>query len=353
MTIRRLARHRGAGEHGVTVDDLEAERFRIYALQDGAVRAQALAFCLRTGLFDRLEESPRTFEELREALSLPARVAPALVAFLVSERLLERREDGRLANTPAASAFLVRSSPRYVGGRGLLFAGFYDAIGHLPEALATGKPWTPGGQHDMFGGFAEADQEWFADGMFANAVHGARWLMEQVDFGQFRRLLDVGGNAGGYSLTIAAAHPDLQATIADLPAVRPLAERRIREAGLEERVTFVEASFFEDSLPRGHDAILLSSILHDWAEGDCLRILANCTRALEPGGTIVVTEPMLQADYTGPHHPAASGLTMVVLGGENRTQAQICALLERSGFEGCWCSEVGLQNSVVVAHKAR
>jgi hypothetical protein len=42
------------------VDELEGARLRIYALEDGAVRAQALAFTLRLGLFDRLSESPLT-----------------------------------------------------------------------------------------------------------------------------------------------------------------------------------------------------------------------------------------------------------------------------------------------------
>jgi len=324
---------------------------RIYALEDGAIRAQALAFCLRIGLFDTLEQQPLSFDELRERFGLAPRVLPALLSFLSSQELIERRADGRFANTAAASKFLVRSSPDYVGGRGLLFHGFYDAIAHLPESLASGQPYTPEGQHDMFASFGPEEQEWFAEGMFSNAVHGARWLMQQVDFGQARRLLDVGGNAGGYTITILKQHPGLKATIFDLPEVEPLAERRIREAGMEDRVTFVAGSFFDDNLPNGHDMLLLSSVLHDWSEDDCARILQRCFAALEPGGTVVVTEPMLREDYTGPDHPSASGLTMVVLGGENRTPSRICEMLEAAGFTSCWRSEVGPQNSVVTARK--
>jgi len=333
------------------VDNLEAARFRIYAIEDGAVRAQALAFCLRTGLFDRLEGAHLDFAELSHQAALSARVLPALLSFLCSEGLLQRDHEGRFANTEAASTFLVRTSPRYIGGRGLLFAGFHEAIAHLPEALANGRPWTASGQHDMFAGFGDDEQRWFAEGMFANAVHGARALLEVVDFRSVRRLLDVGGNAGGYALTIAAAHPSLSATIFDVEAVRPLAAERIAAAGLQSRVEFSSGSFFEDSLPRGHDALLLSSILHDWDEKNCGEILQHCRNALDPGGLIVVTEPMLREDSTGPDHPAASGLTMALLGGENRAPSRVASMLTAAGFVEPWQSAVGLQNTTVTARK--
>jgi len=132
------------------MDDLEAGRFRIYALQDGAVRAQALAFALTIGVFDRLEREPMSREAIGEAFGLAPRVLPAFLAFLTSNGLIERAADGRFANTPAASAFLVRSSARYAGGRGLLFQGFYQAIAHLPESLSSGRPWHGGPTRHVF-----------------------------------------------------------------------------------------------------------------------------------------------------------------------------------------------------------
>lgn len=329
--------------------ELEVARFRIYALQDGAIRAQALAYALSIGFFDRLDRAPMTRGEIEAEFGLASRVAPAFLAFLASNSLIALGPDGTFRNTEAASAFLVRSSPRYVGGRGLLFQGFYDAIAHLPETLASGRAWTPAGQHDMFAGFTADQQRWFADGMFANAVHGGRSLAEVVDFTMFRRLLDVGGNAGGYAIGLARANPRLQATIFDLEPVRELAIERIAAAGLDERIEFVAGSFFEEELPRGHDALLLSSILHDWDDADCARILARCYRAIEPGGTIIVAEPMLSEDATGPDHPAASGLTMALLGGENRTRSRIAQMLAEAGFGKVWRSALLPQNSVVTA----
>jgi hypothetical protein len=331
----------------VETDDLEAARLRIYALQDGAMRAQALAFCLRSGLFERLAEGPSTPDEL----GLAPRVAPTLMAFLASQGLVERDESGRFRATPATEQFLVRSSPRFAGGRSLLFQGFHERIGRLGEALASGKPLADAGQADMFGSFDEEDQRWFAEGMLANAIAGAGRLRCEVDFSRFRRLLDVGGSSGGYTLALLEANASLEATIFDLPDVRPLAEERITERGLGERCRFVAGSFFDDPLPAGHDVVLLANILHDWETPECRRILGACHEALEPGGTIVVVEPMLAEELTGPDHASVSGLTMALLGGENRTRSRIAGLLEEAGFGDLWRSPVGEQNSVVTARK--
>lgn len=336
----------------MTDADLEDARMRIYAIEDGAVRAQALAFALKAGLFEALEEQPLTLEGISVRLHVPMRVLPSLVAFLASQDLVRRDETSRaFSNSPAASAFLVRSSDSYVGGRGLLFAGFHEATGHLGESLATGEPWTDEGQHDMFGAFDAHDQRWFAEGMFSNAVHGARALLKDVDLSGVRRLLDVGGNAGGYSLTLLKALPSLDVTIFDLPATQQLAEEQIARAGMRDRIRFVAGSFFDDALPAGHDAILLASILHDWGDADCARILERCVAALAPGGLLIVTEPMLAEDATGPEHPSVSGLTMAVLGGENRTQSAISALLEAAGLTDIRRFPVGHQNSTVTARK--
>lgn len=331
----------------VVSDELEAARLRIYALQDGALRAQALAFCLRSGLFERLADGPSAPDDL----GLARRVAPTLLAFLASQGLAERDERGRFRATAATEQFLVRSSPRFAGGRSLLFQGFHERIGRLGEALEGGEPLSSDGQADMFGGFDEEEQRWFAEGMLANAIAGAERLRHEVDFASFRRLLDVGGNSGGYTLALLEAHPSLHATIFDLPALCPLAEERIGERGLGGRCRFAEGSFFADPLPKGHDVLLLANILHDWETPECERILATCHAAIEPGGTIVVVEPMLAEDLTGPDHASVSGLTMALLGGENRTQSRIGGLLETAGFAGVWHSAVGEQNSVVTARK--
>ena len=61
--------------------------------------------------------------------------------------------------------------------------------------------------------------------------------------------------------------------------------------GLLKRIDTVAGDFFADSsLPGGYDTILLSMILHDWAEDRCRVILQKCWSALPSGGRVIIAE---------------------------------------------------------------
>ena len=54
----------------------------------------------------------------------------------------------------------------------------------------------------------------------------------------------------------------------------------------------VEGDFFE-SVPDGGDAYIMKSVIHDWDDDRCVTILANCRRAMSPGGKVLVAEPVV------------------------------------------------------------
>ena len=85
----------------------------------------------------------------------------------------------------------------------------------------------------------ERSSDWtqaFIAAMHRNAVERAVPLVAAVGAQGVRRMLDVGGGSGAYSIAFAAANPELQAYILDLVAVVPLAQRHIDEASLAGRV---------------------------------------------------------------------------------------------------------------------
>ncbi len=74
-------------------------------------------------------------------------------------------------------------------------------------------------------------------------------------------------------------------------------------------------------------------VIHDWNDGDAVRILRNCRRAIRPDGTMLLIEPMLKP---GKQHDFArfADLEMLVTtpGGRERTDAEFRALLDEAGF---------------------
>jgi SAM-dependent methyltransferase len=153
--------------------------------------------------------------------------------------------------------------------------------------------------------------------------------------GKARRLLDVGGGPGTYTMAFLRAEPVLSATLFDRPQVVQIARHHLTRAGLAGRVTLAAGDFDLDELPGGHDLAWLSAIIHqnDSTANDALygRIL----RALVPGGRLVLRDHVMEPGRTRPRAGALFAVNMLVgtAGGGTYTFEEIAAGLARAGFE--------------------
>jgi SAM-dependent methyltransferase len=171
--------------------------------------------------------------------------------------------------------------------------------------------------------------------MDAAGRYWAECLARSVDFSRRRLLLDVGGGSGVYSIAIARRHPALRAIVFDLPPVLEVARERIRGAGLEARVSTAAGDFFADPWPEGADAVLFSSVLHDWSPETCRRLLRKAADALPRGGLLVVREMFADDEGPGPLYAAMSSVTMLLeTEGENYPWRAYESWLEAAGFGG-------------------
>ena len=111
---------------------------------------------------------------------------------------------------------------------------------------------------------------------------------------------------------------------------------QIKESSLEAvkcTENFPGIDFFQ-AVPSGSDAYLLSHVLHDWTDEQCLKILKNCHRAMEPGVKLLVIEMLVPAGNS----PSVTKLLdlemLVITGGRERTETEYKTLFETAGFTG-------------------
>lgn len=96
-------------------------------------------------------------------------------------------------------------------------------------------------------------------------------------------VIDVGGGNGYVSVALAKAFPKLHFIVQDLPQIEKSANETIPD-DLKDRVKFMAHDFFtpqpKDIQPK---AYFMKSVLHDWSDEDCARILKNMVREFEKG----------------------------------------------------------------------
>jgi spermidine synthase len=184
------------------------------------------------------------------------------------------------------------------------------------------------------GALAKGSVESFIGAMHVIASKKAPEVVAAIEPGNARRLLDVGGGSGTYTLAFLAASPEMQATLFDLPAVIEMARKRVSDAGFEGRTRLVTGDFYKDTLPSGHDLALLSAIIHQNSLEENKALYQRIHDALEPGGRIVVRDYVMSSDRTEPLDGALFAVNMLAgtRGGRTYTYEEIEAGLTSVGF---------------------
>jgi hypothetical protein len=156
-------------------------------------------------------------------------------------------------------------------------------------------------------------------------------VAEAYDFTGIGSLVDVGGASGNMLAHVLSRHPGVKGVLYDLPHVVVDAPPLLEGFGVADRVTIESGSFF-DRVPRGHDAYLLSHIVHDWDDVENGVILGHVREAMNPGGRLLIVE-MVLPEGDEPHMGKMLDMMMLLVpGGEERTPSEYAALLEPNGF---------------------
>lgn len=326
-------------------------------LLDGFRASKAMFTAVELRLFDRLHEAPASTEALAEELGCAGHALERLLGYCASQGLIEKRPGRVWANLAPAERFLRQDSPETLAGY-ILYSDriLYRLWGELGDALREGSNrWDQvfGAKEGIFDHFFSTDQD---KETFMNGMHGLGLLCSPAvvaahDLSGFRKLVDLGGGTAHLSIEACRRYPRLQATVFDLPSVTPLAQRRIEEAGLGERISVHNGDFFADPIPPC-DLISMGRILHDWSEDKVATLLAKVYEALPEGGGLLIVERLLDDDKCGPANPLLQSLSMLVCTeGRERSAPEYEALARKAGFSSFEAAETGTLVDAMLAVK--
>jgi len=316
----------------------EVPRKPLEILTQGYQHFRVLATALEFRLFTLLPANGATIPEIARLVELKERPTRILAKAVAALGLIEKRGN-RFRNTRLASTYLVEGRPQFYGDFiRMMDRRLYHAYERLGWALREDKPVTADpAVGDVFRTMSRDPEvtRLFTMGMDAAGRYWADCLARSLELSGTRLLLDVGGGSGVYSIALARRYRRLRAIIFDLPAVLPVTRERIHAAGLGDRVETAAGDFFADPWPPGADAVLFSSVLHDWSPETCRLLLGKAARALPAGGTVVIRESFSDDDGPGPLYAAMSSVTMLLeTEGENYRWSEYESWLKETGFVG-------------------
>ena len=319
----------------------------IMRLASGFMAAKHLFAANELGLFEALADSPATIDGLADRTGLTRRAARISADAMVALGLLEREGD-TYRNGETAAAFLAGRTP----GDLRPFLRFWDKISYpawcgLAEALGSGP------SQEIFG-LDDELQKVASAGIEAILAGPAAALPQTFDFSPHRRLLDVGGGTGSWSIAVARKYPHVEATVLELPAVVDIAREHVAAAGLASRIDVVAGDAMAGGLPPGYDVFLLANLIHYWSPEGNRALLQRVRSAAEANSRLLLADFWTNRTHTEPLHAAlmAGEFAVHVRDGDVYSVDEVRRWLSETGWRFVEHSPLVGPQSLIVAEAA-
>jgi hypothetical protein len=284
---------------------------------------------VKLDLFTTIGATPMTAEEVSDKVKGSRDGVARLLNALAAMGLLVK-SDGRFVCPPSVHRFLAKDSPKYIGHIILHHHHLMESWARLDQSVRTGRA-----NRNQASVSREEWRESFLMGMFNLAMAIAPRMADAVDLSSRRRLLDLGGGPGTYAIHFCLKNPALSASVFDLPATRPFAEKTIAGFDMQGRVSFAPGDYHSDDIPGRYDVAWLSHILHAEGPETCRNLIRKTVSALEPGGMIAIHEFILNGTLDGPLFPTLFSLNMLVgtESGRAYSEVELADMLAAAGVK--------------------
>ncbi len=318
--------------------------FRLLQIGSAFWQSRVLYVAASLNIASVLGDGQLTADAIAARVSTQADAVYRLLRMLAAMGVFEEVSP-RIFKNNAVSAYLRDDHPNTVRAMILMHNSVEMSkpwYQQLEQGIRTGEvPFQIAHGRELY---AYMDDHAEFDALFSRAMDSVEALTgdsfaTEFDWGQFNRIIDVGGSKGSKSMAILKRHPHLTALVVDRDQIIQAAVTYWigkESPALLSRLSFQSGNLL-DSVPAaedGKDIYLLSAVLHGLDDADCIKVLRNVAAA--GSGTdarIAVMElvvPELKADISS----AAFDMQMfMATRGRERMLSEWRSLFDQSGLK--------------------
>ena len=297
----------------------------------GYQAACILAAAAELNLFSTFSSGAFSAAEAAQRLSCDLRGITVLLDALTALQLLKKDAVNAQYEVPSELARLLND---HGPGSQLAMAQHQGSClrrwGQLAAVVKSGRPAER--QPSIRG--PDADYAAFIEAMDNICNPVADKIVADLGALSLRCLLDVGGATGTWTIAFLRRYPGARAILFDLPQVIDLAEVRLGQAGVRDRVELVAGDFYRDPLPRGADVAWVSAIAHQNSRAQNRKFFSAVASALPVGGVILIRDMLMEQSRVAPVAGALFAVNMLVAteGGGTFTFDEFSEDLAFAGF---------------------
>ena len=296
-----------------TIIDPDAQR-----LVDMAIAPMYSKICMAAiemGIFSLLVK-PQTADALAEKQGWHASNTEMYLDAVASLEFV-KKEAGVYSNTPLADKYLVHGKPDFIGE---YIVEYYrssrnegvDLAKMVRSGPANETPTTMA--NVSFSDMADMMRKMQAGGRSAEVVAMLRGLPE---YGNAKKMLDLGCGAGIIGIAAVQAHPTMQGILYDMPDMGDAVKENIRMQKAEERLQFMGGNYLTDTIGSGYDIALAIGTLN-FAKSSLVPLMEKVHAALNEGGVMVCVGDGVHKDGTSPKDVLAGWLVSGLQGADYR-----------------------------------
>lgn len=252
---------------------------RIEAAFDGMRRSYLFRHALEMDIFERMG-SEMSLEKISGELGADIGMMRMFCDALVSEGLLISTGGGYV-NSPTAATYLTRSSPNCIRHSFERTLREIDGWHSLGSILRDGPKTIDRSQF--------FDERWIrsiaSTALCGNVQKVTSEISEVIDLTLVRRMLDIGGGHGLYSIAFSARNPHMDVYVFDLPEMVSVASEHILHYNAD-RVHVMAGNFTKDDIGSDYDLIFSSFN----PSGSDLGMIPVLRDALTPEGWLVIRQ---------------------------------------------------------------